>query len=268
MMQRIYCQDDMPSPEVLPVCSGSAAVFYTRCPGKTAPNDDCAAIVEVGDESVVMVAADGVGGCPQGHKASEMTAASICKELQNVEAGSDLRARIMDGIEAANREVINLGVGAATTVTVVEINAGVARTYQVGDSMALIIGQRGALKWKSTPHSPVGYAIEAGMLDEEQAMGHQERHVVSNLVGMHSMHIDVGPRYKLAARDTVLLASDGLFDNVQLAEVVSLARSGKPLKRMDALAKLAHQRMTRPEENAPSKPDDLTILFYANGVKP
>ena len=38
--------------------------------------------------------------------------------------------------------------------------------------MTIIVGQRGVLKWKSTPHSPVGYAIESGMMDEDEAMTH------------------------------------------------------------------------------------------------
>jgi serine/threonine protein phosphatase PrpC len=128
--------------------------------------------------------------------------------------------------------------------------------------MTLIVGQRGALKWKSTPHSPVGYAVESGMLDEADAMHHDDRHVVSNLVGSHSMHIEIGPSRTLAARDTVIVGSDGLFDNLHLAEVIRYGKSGKPIERISALDDLATSRMSQAEPDLPGKPDDLTVLLY------
>ena len=140
-----------------------------------------------------------------------------------------------------------------------------ARAYQVGDSVTLVIGQRGAIKWKSTSHSPVGYAIESGMLDEADAIHHDQLHVVSNLVGCRSMHIDVGPSQPLAPRDTVIVASDGLSDNLQLDEIVRLGRSGKLLGRIEKLAQLTADRMSLAEPGCPGKPDDLTLLMYTPG---
>ena len=107
-----------------------------------------------------------------------------------------------------------------TTLSVVEVRDRVARGYQVGDSMALILGQRGAIKWKSTSHSPVGYAIESGMIDEEDAMNHDERHLVSNLVGSREMHIEVGPAIRLTPRDMAKIGccmlSGGTYNGRQI----------------------------------------------------
>ena len=129
--------------------------------------------------------------------------------------------------------------------------------------MILVIGQRGALKWKSTPHSPVGYAIESGMLDEAEAMSHDERHVVSNLVGSRNMHIEIGPTRPLAPRDTVIVGTDGLFDNLHLEEVIEHGRIGNPTDRVAALVRLASARMVESEDALPGKPDDITVLMYA-----
>lgn len=261
-LKQLYVEADMTSPELLEGVAGNVACLCRRCPGKIEPNDDSAAIIQTPGGACVLVVADGVGGGPAGHKASAIAVESVAECVEACEVSSTLRHAILDGIEMANREIIDLGIGAATTIAVVEIQDRNARAYQVGDSTTLIIGQRGAIKWKSTSHSPVGYAIESGMLDESDAMHHDERHVVSNLVGCRNMHIEIGPKQPLAARDTVIVASDGLSDNLHLAEIVQQGRSGKMIDRLQRLAQLVTERMSQADPNQPGKPDDLTILLY------
>jgi serine/threonine protein phosphatase PrpC len=260
--RHLYIESDMESPEMLDMSNGSVVTLCRRCPDKIEPNDDSAAVVQKSSGAIVLIVADGVGGSPLGYKASAIAVEAVAQSVQSADQTSDLRPAILDGIERANHEILDLGIGAATTLAVVEIQDGKARAYQVGDSMTLIVGQRGALKWKSTPHSPVGYAVESGMLDEVDAMHHDDRHVVSNLVGSRSMHIEIGPSRPLAARDTVIVGSDGLFDNLHLAEVIQYGKSGKPIERINALDDLATSRMSQSDPGLPGKPDDLTVLLY------
>ncbi len=261
-VKQLYVESDMQSPELMELAGGNIVTLCRRCPEKTEPNDDCAAVVQTDWGALILVVADGVGGSPLGHKASAIAVESVADSARESEPMSDLRPAILDGIEKANREILDLGIGAATTLAVVEIQDRIVRGYQVGDSTTLVIGQRGALKWKSTSHSPVGYAIEAGMLDESDAMHHDERHIVSNLVGSRTMHIEIGPSHPLAARDTVIVGSDGLFDNLHLDEVIEYGRSGKLCGRVEKLAQLATERMSSPDARQPGKPDDLTIVLY------
>ncbi len=60
---------------------------------------------------------------------------------------------------------------------------GALRPYHVGDSTNLLTGQRGKLEFAMISHSPTGYAMEAGVLGEEEALVHEDRHDVSNLLG-------------------------------------------------------------------------------------
>ncbi len=173
-----------------------------------------------------------------------------------------LRTAVLNGIENANHAVQELGVGAATTLALVEIQESAVRPYHVGDSMILVTGQRGRVKLQTVAHSPVGFAVEAGLLDEKEALHHEERHVVSNIIGTPEMRIEVGPNQSVAMRDTVLLGSDGLFDNVHLDEIVELVRKGPLLDAARALAELATTRMHEPQEGQPSKPDDLTFVLF------
>jgi len=132
----------------------------------------------------------------------------------------------------------------------------------VGDSAILVVGQRGKLKLQTLSHSPVGYAVESGLLDADEALHHEERHIVSNMVGAPDMRIEVGSALALAPRDTVLLATDGLMDNLGLAEIVEIVRRGPLERAARRLAELCDERMRRPLEGQPSKPDDVTFVLF------
>jgi serine/threonine protein phosphatase PrpC len=67
---------------------------------------------------------------------------------------------------------------------------------------------------------------------------------------------------RLAARDTVLLATDGLLDNLTLREIIEQIRVG-PLRRVvQTLAETCRQRMREARADHPSKPDDVTFLLF------
>ena len=178
-----------------------------------------------------------------------------------------LRAAVLDGIERANDTIQALGIGAATTIAAAEITGREVRPYHVGDSMILLVGQRGKVKFQSVSHSPVAQAVEAGLLDEHEAMHHEDRHLVSNVVGSPSMRIEIGPQLKMAERDTLLLASDGLFDNLHLSEIIEIVRKGPLRECVRGLAAAATQRMHSESTKIPSKPDDLSIVAFRRRPK-
>jgi serine/threonine protein phosphatase PrpC len=178
-----------------------------------------------------------------------------------------LRDAILNGIESANQAVLNLANGSATTMTVVTIERRVARMYQIGDSEALITGQRGLVRAQTMAHSPTGFAVEAGFLDEREALHHEERHLVSNFIGTSDMRMDIGASIELQSRDTVLVASDGLTDNIHMHEIIELMRTGPLEESLDAIVSLALRRMTVESKRQPSKPDDLSIILFRKSAK-
>jgi serine/threonine protein phosphatase PrpC len=249
---------------------GTAAVFTTRSPQKITANEDVAAFWPTGPDSGVMAVADGLGGHAGGERASRLAIEAIQQKLQGalvVPAGDApapelLRGAILDGIEAANQSVRELGTGAATTLALVEIQDRTIRPYHVGDSVILLTGQRGKLKLQTISHSPIGYAVEAGLMDEAAAIHHEERHVISNVIGSDQMRIEIGPPIEMSARDTLVMASDGLLDNLLPGEVVEFIRSGPLDRAVGALVAEAHRRMAAQVGTAPSKPDDLTVIAF------
>ena len=260
---KLYFDQDMERGRFHPFAEGHVGVFSSRCPTKSTSNEDAAGLVSLGNGTGVLIVADGMGGAAAGEQASRLAIHTLLKSL-NVVFNEDmpLRAAILNGIEAANREVVGLGIGAATTLAVVEVQGSSIRTYHVGDSMILIAGQRGKVKLQTVSHSPVGYLVEAGMLNEREALHHEDRHLVSNMIGLENMRIEVGPTVKLAARDTLLLASDGLFDNLHIDEIVQHIRKGPMTKVVRHLSKDASQRMKQPNDGQPSKCDDLTFVAF------
>lgn len=248
------------------VADGVAAMFTSPSPDKVGQNEDAAAIVPTGPTGGVLVVADGCGGHAGGREASGIAVRRLAECVRA--AGTDresYRGAILDAIDQAGREIAEMGVGAGSTVVAADVMAGAVRTYHVGDAFALLVGQRGRVKLQTISHSPVGYAIESGMLDEEEAMHHDERHVVSNMLGASDMRIEIGPAIRMAARDTLLIGSDGVSDNLGVAEIVEIIRRGPLERAMKTLAAACRERMEHPSEGMASKPDDLSFILYRRG---
>lgn len=257
----IFADVDMARGERFELGDCEAAVISLRKPERDGPNEDAAGLISIGEEAGVAVVSDGAGGHPGGAEAAKLAVQAVCKSVAELGADvANLRGAIINGFESADRAISALGTGAAATLAAVEVHGHKMRSYHAGDSMVLVTGQRGRIKWQTIPHSPVGYAVEAGLLDAGDALHHEDLHIVSNLLGAKDMRIELGAMLSLARRDTVVLASDGLSDNLHLDEIVERLRKGPLLRAADDLADLGRRRMQAPRDGAPSKPDDLTFI--------
>lgn len=244
--------------------AGGVAVAYThRSPCKDTANEDAVGLIPVDAQSAVLVIADGLGGLPAGELASRLTIECVTRSVSAAQReGVSLRDAILNGIERANAAILATGTGAATTLAAVEIQGAQIRSYHVGDSLILVCGQRGKLKFQTVPHSPVGYAVEAGLLNEAEAAHHAERNIVSNVVGSPEMRIDIGPTLTLASLDTLVLASDGVPDNLYLGELVECVRAGGLRRVARRLIARCESRMQHPQSGTPSHPDDMSFIIY------
>lgn len=264
---RVFAGKDLDEGVLLPIGLGLAAIFTIRAPDKATINEDSAAIIPFDEKSGILVVADGCGGLPQGAKASEAAINAVRSAIKNAQKkGLPLRTAILDGMDKAGKDVIALGTGSATTLAIAEISGDKLRCYHVGDSQIMLIGQRGRLKLQTLSHSPVGYAMEAGLIDEGEALAHAERHLVSNLVGDTAMRIEVGAEQEISPKDTIVIASDGLFDNLRTQEIVDTCRKGELLAISRKLQDICRERMENVEEGKPSKPDDLTFIVYRRRI--
>lgn len=242
--------------------SWRASVYSDRSPEKSSDNEDAVLIFPRCNGGLVMAVADGCGGLKKGELAAQLTIEALANTLANDDGSqASLRPQLLDAIDQANQEIREHHRGSACTLAVAELFDNCVRTYHVGDAQIAIIHARRGLRYISTSHSPVGYAVEAGVLGPREALQHQQRHVVSNFVGSSSMKIEIGPSCRVSRFDRILLASDGLFDNLFLTEITSRTKGRSLNNAMTSLVMLAQHRMRNQGVHLPSKPDDLTIAM-------
>jgi serine/threonine protein phosphatase PrpC len=243
---------------------GSIAVAIAAGEGKPGANEDSAGIFSVADDCIILLVADGVGGAATPKKASNRVIETMQESLGEIEDEDDPRVRtaILDGIELSNQNLLDMGTGTATTLVIADIRDQQVRTFHVGDSVAWLVGQRGVIKLQTTPHSPVGFGVEAGLIDEDEALDHEDLNIISNVIGSNDMRMEIGPKMPMAPLDTLLIASDGLFDNILPDEIIDMIRTGPVAECAAQLCELALHRMEGADEDKPSKPDDFSAILF------
>lgn len=261
----LLARTSLDEPTVMPFANGELVLFTAPSPEPDRVNEDAVLALPLGDGCGVVALADGAGGMADGALAARTALAEVRRSIgEAADDGLSLRDGILHGIDRAN-EAVRLLRGAGTTVVIVRISRRELRSYHVGDSRALVTGGRGRVKLLTMDHSPVGYAVESGILDSGDAIFHEDRHLVSNLLGSPDMRIEIGAPLRLAARDTLVIASDGLHDNLRTSEIVECVRKGRLADAADRLIQVSRDRMTGDDPDAPSKPDDVTFVLFRPG---
>jgi PPM family protein phosphatase len=262
----LFLHGELRTPRLIPVGGGTAVVFTRPSPTRDGdPNEDAVGVFELGPEAAVLAVADGVGGHGRGDEAARVALEALADQLAALPPDQgDLRDSVLTAIDRANASLVARSPSPATTLVIATIFRGLLRCYTVGDSELMVVGQRGKLKLRTIPHSPTGYARESGLLDEAGALMHDERHLLSNVVGMSGMHVAATTGLRLAPRDTVVLGSDGVFDNLYHDEIIQLVRAGEPYATAERMISSLAARMAGAGENPeiPSKPDDVSFILF------
>ena len=239
---------------------GEVACFSNRSPTKDTPNEDALGVIPVDEETTVLVVADGLGGMPAGEHASQTVVECLIESLKDT--SSSIREAILNGIDNANQEIMDLKTGSGTTVSIAELTGNKLRTYHAGDSLILLTTSHGNIKHQSLSHSPIGYAVICGALNAENAMRHPERNLISNYVGCADMHINVGPIVELAPQDTLILSSDALSDNLYEDEICEYIRKGPMLEGVNEMIIQCKENMLHPLSDRRCHPDDFTLISF------
>ncbi len=181
-------------------------------------------------ESLFAVA-DGMGG----HAAGEVASQVAVDTLRDVFAENPTAEGLIEATRVANMNVIARSEadvatrGMGTTVcaaALVPNEQGDAETLviiNVGDSRAYLL-RDGELNQITEDHSVADELMRAGQLSEEQAAVDRRRHVLTRVLGMDTTvtpdRFDIDP----FRGDRLLLASDGLTNEVADGEIASILR--------------------------------------------
>jgi len=267
--ERVHAWYEIEQGEVQAIdfCGGQLTHFSRRCPTREAtPNEDAACAIQRSNQSGIIAGADGVGGAAMGNRASAAAIQSLVHQLtpRTPKQSTGLRGEILDAIEKANREIVEWRSDSGSTLVAIEFAAGTIRSFHIGDSNAMLLSSRGRIKFATVGHAPIAIAVDIGMLDELEALLHEDRNLISNCLGSQEMRIEIGPPVSMATRDTLVVASDGLFDNLTSPEIAAAIATGNLQKRTREMAELVTERMAVHHDHPgiPGKPDDLTIVCF------
>ena len=255
---------NMQSVQTLSIAGGEVAYFSTAGPERDRPNQDAAGIIPLSERAGVLVVADGVGSTERAEEASTLAVHCLKDTLEQIdpESSDSVRSAILTGLHSANTLITDLRTEAATTIMVCAIHAQKVTFFHAGDSTAACFGRNGKLKFQTVAHSPVGMLLASGELTEQQARSHNERHFISNALGLPELSLEESPTYSLQVADTVVLSTDGLTDNLYFQEIGAKIKNGSVRQSTEAIVTIARQRMLDHKLSHLSKPDDLTVLTF------
>jgi len=175
----------------------------------------------------LVVVADGVGG----HNAGEVASALAVEVLSEWKPRLNAR-RLRDAALDANRRIYTRAQhdrslqGMGTTLTAAWIEGGTCTLAQIGDSRAYLL-RDGVFRQLTEDQTAVATLVKAGRITKEEAYTHPWRNRIVQMLGgapdvvvdMYSISLEVG--------DRLLIASDGLTDDVRDDAIVQILQDNE-----------------------------------------
>ncbi len=230
-----------------------------------AGGEDSAFLGADGTDGLFGFAIDGMGGMARGAEAARVSATTLARELARPAELESPVQRAVRAVRQAHAQVIQHCAGGGATIAGAVFSRAQVQTLHAGDAEVLILGEDGTCRHRTAAHSPVGRALQRGLIDEERALAHPERHLVSNGLGVTPMSLHLGPHIDLGLGDTALIVTDGVTDNVRETEIADSLRDSHLPVATAQLTDLCRDRMlrsltTRTRSPRLGKADDLTLL--------
>lgn len=212
-------------------------------------------------DSLIMVAADGMGGHAGGEIAAQIAVRILIERFQN-EAKPVLRNPLLflhDTMMRAHQalghyaEQFSLIETPRTTCVACVLQEDRAHWAHVGDSR-LYLFRRAQVIAQTKDHSKVQYLLDQGAIQPEQAAQHPDRNkIFSCLGGFADPAIDVSGRVPIRTGDIILLCTDGVWSEFNGTE---LARGLTYMPLLSAAPLLLDEA----ERRAHSESDNLSLV--------
>jgi protein phosphatase len=177
-------------------------------------------------EAGLWLVADGMGGHAAGEVASRIAVDTI---LERCGMGDALQTATLQAHAAivahAERNEAQKGMG--TTSVALRVDDRRGEVVWVGDSRAYLL-RDGRLTPLTRDHSFMQLMIDRQHLTEEQARNHPRRNVVTQVLGFNEPQPDRVETI-LQDGDLVMLCSDGLYDELEDAQMLEIIQAGGSL---------------------------------------
>jgi protein phosphatase len=195
-------------------------------------NEDQACALINASGNVLLIVCDGMGGQSKGDLASSLAINTVISSFKSRKGFMNryfAKFWVGNVIREANKCVYEQSKsnpsyeGMGTTLTLLLIIKDTAILGHVGDSRCYFLRNR-EFEQMSEDQTYVGYLLRTKQITEEEALIHPKRHVLMNALGVYpSASIDIKSFPYMG--ETVLLCSDGLYNNVPKNDIASVLKS-------------------------------------------
>ena len=206
---------------------------YNSNKGRKEKNDDAVSVSKNKQGAVIGIVCDGVGSHSNAAYSSNYIVSTLEKEWQDLTFANfnNMKNWLYDRIENLNSELYNKSKDnqkkMGTTIVTVAIFDNQIVVYNIGDSSAYGLTKDNVMNVVTVEDSFVGALISAGVITEEEAKSHPEKHVLTQAlatrdnIDLHTFIDDV------SNYDYFLLCSDGLTNMIEKEEIQNIVRNGE-----------------------------------------
>ena len=206
---------------------------YNSNKGRKEKNDDAVSVSKNKQGAVIGIVCDGVGSHSNASYSSNYIVSTLEKEWQDLTFANfnNMKNWLYDRIENLNSELYNKSKDnqkkMGTTIVTVAIFDNQVVVYNIGDSSAYGLTKDNVMNVVTVEDSFVGALISAGVITEEEAKSHPEKHVLTQAlatrdnIDLHTFIDDV------SNYDYFLLCSDGLTNMIEKEEIQNIVRNGE-----------------------------------------
>ncbi len=186
-------------------------------------NEDRYLIENIYNDSVLLAVADGMGGEPAGDVAAEI----IISKLNDIKPNSDnITQMLVSLVNDANNTILAeverdsalMGMGA--TLTCAFLQEGTVHWVHVGDSRLYHVSDNSLIQI-TKDQNMVQFLLEEGEINIEEARCHPARNHLDQCVGCEDCE-PVSGTFKVKKDDLIVLSTDGLHNDVEVATMESI----------------------------------------------
>ena len=221
---------------------------YNSNKGRKLKNEDAVSVVKNKQGEALAIICDGVGSHSNAAYSSNYIVSTLEKDWQNLTFANfnNMKNWLYDKIEKLNKELFekskskNKKMG--TTIVAVATFDDQVVVYNIGDSRAYGITSDNEMSVVTIEDSVVGALIQAGVITEEEAKTHPEKHVLTQALATREridLHTFIDD---LSKYDYFLICSDGLTNMLDEEEIKEIIRQEELSIAVEKLINLSVER--------------------------
>ncbi len=237
--------------------------------GDREENQDRVAIVE-GDESILMIVIDGMGGHADGALAAEVAVETLTKAFNKAKQPIfDPQGFLHLATGEAHMDLVNLGDDHTmesrprATCALCLVQDDSAYWAHVGDSRIYHLRDQQIFE-RTRDHSHVELLLQEGLITEDELMDHPMRNFVECCLGGDAAlpGMTVTRQKRLLPGDVLLSCSDGLWSGLVDEDITTLGNNGEAL---DAGLRRLGEKAVRNNGPHSDNTSAVVLRFLAGG---